>query len=189
MLNSSCCMKFLRLLFLGMLISNTSLSQAVNKWLLKQGTISFKSEAPLELIQAKSSELKGLIIIADNSYAFTVNNSSFKGFNSSLQEEHFNENYMESNKFPRSTFKGKIVDPVDFSKDGKYEVRAKGKLQIHGIEKDRIIKSVIEVKGNTMTVVSKFSVLLEDYDITIPKVVHQKIAEEINIEVNAVFEK
>ncbi|MFN5705596.1 MAG: YceI family protein [bacterium] len=182
-------MKFLKLLFLGMLLSNIAVSQTVNKWLLKQGNISFKSEAPLELIQAKSTELKGLILSTDLTYAFTVNNSSFKGFNSALQEEHFNENYMESNKFPRSTFKGKIVDPIDFSKDGKYEVRAKGKLQIHGIEKDRIIKSVVEVKGNMLIITSKFTVLLEDYDISIPKVVHQKIAEEINIEVKATFEK
>jgi hypothetical protein len=182
-------MKFLKLLFLGMLLSNIAVSQTVNKWLLKQGNISFKSEAPLELIQAKSTELKGLILSTDLTYAFTVNNSSFKGFNSALQEEHFNENYMESNKFPRSTFKGKIVDPIDFSKDGKYEVRAKGKLQIHGIEKDRIIKSVVEVKGNMLIIASKFTVLLEDYDISIPKVVHQKIAEEINIEVKATFEK
>ncbi len=172
-----------------MLLSNIAVSQTVNKWLLKQGNISFKSEAPLELIQAKSTELKGLILSTDLTYAFTVNNSSFKGFNSALQEEHFNENYMESNKFPRSTFKGKIVDPIDFSKDGKYEVRAKGKLQIHGIEKDRIIKSVVEVKGNMLIIASKFTVLLEDYDISIPKVVHQKIAEEINIEVKATFEK
>lgn len=182
-------MNFLKLLILGILINNVSIAQVINKYMLKQGSIVFKSEAPLELIQAKSTELKGLILTNDLSYAFTVNNSSFKGFNSSLQEEHFNENYMESTKFPRSSFKGKIVDPIDLSKDGKYEVRAKGKLQIHGIEKDRIIKSIIEVKGNLLIITSKFVVLLEDYDITIPKVVHQKIAEEINVEVKAVFEK
>lgn len=172
-----------------MLLSVGAYSQTVNKWLLKKGSITFKSEAPLELIQAKSDELKGLILSADLSYAFTVDNSSFKGFNSALQEEHFNENYIESSKFPRSSFKGKIVDPVDFSKEGKYEVRAKGKLQIHGVEKDRIIKTTLEVKKEVIIVSSKFNILLEDYNITIPKVVHQKIAEEINIEVKAVFEK
>lgn len=182
-------MKFLKLLLLGILVSFMSLAQSVNKYMLKQGNIVFKSEAPLELIQAKSNELRGLILTDDLSYAFTVSNSSFKGFNSALQEEHFNENYMESSKYPRSSFKGKIVDPIDLSKDGKYEVRAKGKLQIHGVEKDRIIKSTVEVKGNIITISSKFVVLLEDHDITIPKVVHQKIAEEINVEVKAVFEK
>ncbi|MDX5346396.1 MAG: YceI family protein, partial [Hymenobacteraceae bacterium] len=155
----------------------------------KDGSIYFKSDAPLELIEAKSAKLKGIINPAEQTYAFTVSNNSFEGFNSALQREHFNENYMESLKYPNSTFTGKIIDPVDFSQNGEYTVRAKGKLNIHGVEQERIIKSVVQVKDGEVQVHSRFSVLLQDHGIMIPKIVYQKIAEEIFVEINAVFVK
>ncbi|NDK56637.1 YceI family protein [Pontibacter sp. BT213] len=152
---------------------------------IKEGRIHFKSEAPLELIEASSAKLKGLIKTDDQTFAFSVANESFEGFNSALQREHFNENYMESTRYPNCTFAGKIIEPVDFSKDGTYTVRAKGKLAVHGVEVERIIKSALTIKGGIITIQSEFIVPLQEHNITIPKIVYQKIAEEISVEINA----
>lgn len=156
---------------------------------IKDGSVYFKSDAPLELIEARSSKLKGLIDIEKQTFAFSVLSESFEGFNSALQREHFNENYLESNKYPKSTFSGKIIEKVDLSKDSEYIVRAKGKLMIHGVEQERIIRSTITVKKGIVSIHSSFTVLLQEHNITIPRVVHQKIAEEISVEINAVAMK
>jgi hypothetical protein len=150
-----------------------------------KGKVHFKSEAPLELIQAESDALDGLINFGKETFAFTVSIKSFQGFNSALQQEHFNENYLESTKFQRATFSGKLIEKVDILTDGEYIVRAKGKLNIHGVEQERIIRSTIYVKSGTITIQSKFSVLLQDHNIAIPKVVQHKIAEEIFVSLQA----
>lgn len=158
---------------------------AQSRYEIKQGTVKFRSEAPLELIQAESKELKGLIDFADGSFAFTMSMTSFQGFNSALQREHFNENYMESEKFPKATFAGRMIDPPDPQKVGEYTVRAKGKLTIHGVEHERIIQSRMNVATDGISIYAAFTVLLQEHDITIPKVVQQKIAEEISVEIKA----
>lgn len=150
------------------------------------GTVYFRSDAPLELIEARSSKLKGLLDTEKQTFVFTVPSASFEGFNSVLQREHFNENYLESDKYPKSVFSGKIIEKVDLTKDGEYTVRAKGKLTIHGIEQERIIRSTIKVKNGAVSIHSAFTVLLQEHNITIPRVVQQKIAEEIKVEINAV---
>ncbi|MHC1777388.1 MAG: YceI family protein [Lentimicrobium sp.] len=153
------------------------------------GVISIKSDAPLELIEASSNQMKGVIDITGRSFSFSVNNRSFKGFNSQLQQEHFYENYIEAGKYPQSTFKGKIIEQVDLSVDGDYQVRAKGVLSIHGIDQERIIKADIKVKRGRIQVSSSFTVPLSDHNITIPKIVYQKIAEEVVVSVSAGFTK
>ena len=104
-------------------------------------------------------------------------------------QEHFNENYMESSKYPRSEFKGEIADinSVNFNKDGNYNVKATGKLTIHGVTKNVSIPGTITVKGNTATLNSKFNVKTADYNINIPKVVEGKIAKEIEVTVNSIL--
>ena len=154
----------------------------------KNGTIQFKSDAPLELIEARSVKLKGVINAAEQTFAFSVPNNTFEGFNSALQREHFNENFMESTKFPNSSFAGKIIETIDFSADGTYNVRAKGKLLVHGVEPERIIKATLQIKKGVITVSSGFSVPLADHNLTIPKIVNQKIAEEIQVELNALLQ-
>jgi polyisoprenoid-binding protein YceI len=149
------------------------------------GSVAFRSDAPLELIEAKSDDLKGLIDFGNETFAFTINMSSFDGFNSALQREHFNENYMESVKYPRATFAGKMIEKVDITKDGDYVVRAKGKLNIHGVEQERIIRSLVNVKSGVVTIQSQFSVLLQEHNIGVPKVVQYKIAEEIYVDIQA----
>ncbi len=156
---------------------------------VQKGGISFTSDAPLELIEARSNELKGLIDTDQNSFAFTIDMTTFQGFNSPLQKEHFNENYLETKAYRKATFAGKIIETVDLTKDGTYAVRAKGKLDLHGVSNERIIKSEVTVKGGKFRVRSNFTVLLAEHDIAIPKIVHQKIAEEIKVVVDAEFEK
>ena len=149
------------------------------------GSISFTSNAPLEIIKASSGEMKGLIEESKKSFSFRVAYQSFSGFNSGLQQEHFNEKYMESERFSEANFDGIIADEIDFSKTGTYTVNAKGKLNIHGVAKDRTIKSTLTVSNEMIHVESKFIVLLDDYNIRIPKIVTQKIATEIVVEVKA----
>lgn len=149
------------------------------------GQVHFKSDAPLELIEAESDALKGLIDFYNQTFAFTIPVNSFKGFNSALQKEHFNENYMESDQYPRATFAGKMIEKVDISQPGEYIVRAKGKLTIHGVEQERIIRATIRVVGESISIQAAFSVLLQEHNITIPKVVQHKIAEEIFVDIRA----
>jgi len=152
------------------------------------GKIFFKSDATLEIIQARSNKLRGAIDPSNNTFAWSVETSSFSGFNSPLQREHFNENYLESSKYPKITFTGKIIEKIDFQTDGKYTVRAKGKLVAHGVEQERIIRSELEVQGKKLRIRSQFTVPLTDHNISIPHIVHQKIAEEVSLSVEADLE-
>ncbi|MEM9987650.1 MAG: YceI family protein [Bacteroidota bacterium] len=153
-------------------------------YLTNQGQVVFRSEAPLELIQATSQELRGAIDASKNSFAFTIPMSSFHGFNSPLQEEHFCEKFLECHRHSKATFLGRILEEVDFSQPGTYEIRAKGKLSIHGVTEERIIRSRLTVGEDGLTVQSDFSVRLADHDVRIPQVVYQKIAEDISVKVS-----
>jgi hypothetical protein len=154
---------------------------------ITQGSAKFISDAPLELIQAQSLKLTGLLNISDRSFAFSMPMRSFEGFNSELQRTHFNENYVESVKYPNATFEGKIIEDIDFSVPGTYDVRGKGKFVVHGVEQVRIIKCHLVVQKNNIAVTSKFSVMLADHNIKIPTVVSKKITEEIAVEIKIVL--
>lgn len=160
---------------------------AQKKFAVDKGEISFASNAQLEMIKATSKELKGIIDPASNQFAFRVNVLSFQGFNSSLQREHFNESYLESEKVPTASFSGKIIEKIDFANDGVYEVRAKGDLDIHGQKQTRIIKSKLTIKNGTLSFEAYFIVPLSDHDISIPRIVNQKIATEIEVSIKAVM--
>ncbi len=164
-------------------------AQEVAIYEIKEGSVYFKSDAPLEMIEANSEALKGLIDFENETFAFTVAIGSFEGFNSSLQREHFNENYLESARYPRATFSGKMIEKADVSQNGEYVIRAKGKLVIHGVEQERIIRTVLQVKDGIVHIHAPFTVLLQEHNISIPKVVYQKIAEQINVEIKAVAVK
>src|SRR5690349_20272749 len=151
------------------------------KYSTNKGEVSFASNAELELIRARSGETQGLIDPLTNQFAFSVAIQTFKGFNSDLQRQHFNDNYMESSKYPRATFAGKIIEQLDFDKDSTYVVRAKGELDIHGQKQSRIIRSKVTVKKGSLQIESDFTVPLADHNIAIPKIVNQKIASEIEV--------
>lgn len=173
------------ILFCFLILLSSNVSAPPMLYSVNSGTITFRSDAPLELIKASSNQLKGVFNAEKKQFAFTLNVNTFKGFNSPLQQEHFNENYLESNKFPRASFDGKIIEDVDLKKNGFYNVRAKGNLTVHGVVQERIIKCELSVKNNIVSIKSNFTVLLADHNITIPKVVHEKLASEIKIEVKA----
>lgn len=172
-------------LFLVIMLLCPVLLNAQQIFEVSSGTVSFHSDAPKELISASSSGLKGIIDVPKKTFAFKIGISSFMGFNSPLQREHFNENYMETSVFPEAAFLGKIIEDADLSKEGTYVVRAKGKLRIHGIEQERIIRSVVTNRNGKLVIKSDFTVLLADHDIKIPMVVSNKLAPEISVSVNA----
>jgi polyisoprenoid-binding protein YceI len=181
-------MKYLPLLLLSISTTLFGFIQGDKIFSVKTGKISFQSEAPFETIKASSEEVRGLLDLQKKVFAFRVKMETFNGFNSALQKEHFNENYIESNKYPEATFTGKIIEDTDLSKDGSYVIRAKGNFTIHGISQERIIKSDVTVREGKLTIKSAFTVLLADHNIPIPKVVKDKLSGEINVQVNCHLE-
>lgn len=175
-------MRFVIIVILISLLSINSYAQDL--YAVSGGEVEFTSDAPLELIEASSDKLTGLLKISDRSFAFRVEMRSFEGFNSSLQKTHFNENYMESGKYPHTIFQGKIIEEIDFKKPGTYNVRGKGSFNCHGLKQERIIKCKLIVSPSDIKVKTEFTVLLDDHNIKIPSVVSQKIAEEILITVD-----
>ncbi len=161
--------------------------KAQNLYVSKNASAEFLSVAPLETIYAKSTKLKGIIDIQNRSFAFEIPMNSFDGFNSPLQKTHFNENYLESTKYPKAKFTGKIIEEIDFSKPGEYQIRAKGKMLIHGKEEVMTISGKISITQNSFKILSVFSIFLKNFDISIPPIVNQKIADEIKVTVKAEF--
>lgn len=153
----------------------------------QEGTITFTSEAPLEIISASSRKMEGVIDALALSFAFVVPIRSFEGFNNGLQQQHFYENYLETNKYPTASYSGKIIEQLDLSKPGTYQVRAKGQLNIHGRSKERIIKVEVISTGSELKVSSQFLVPLVDHQIEVPRIVNQKIAQEINVSVQCIL--
>jgi len=171
-------MKILILLVLGAFlpVKNTEL------YTVREGEVKFTSNAPLELIQAETYQVLGLVNTEKNTFVFKVPMASFEGFNSPLQREHFNENYVESSKYPSSIFKGKILDEINLEMDGYYDnVPVRGQFTIHGIEKERELLADIEVKNNVIKIESSFLVPLADHNIKIPRIVSRKLATQINV--------
>ncbi len=151
------------------------------------GTISFISEAPLEIISATSKKMEGVIDATALSFAFAVGIRTFEGFNNGLQQQHFYENYLETDKYPTATYSGKIIEHVDLTKPGTYQVRAKGQLNIHGRSKERILKVELISTGSEVKVSATFLVPLVDHQIEVPRIVNQKIAQEISVAVNGIL--
>jgi polyisoprenoid-binding protein YceI len=168
-----------------MLVMGASSSLAQIRYFITTSRLAFTSAAPLETIKAQSTSMRGVLDATNRTFAFRVDNQSFKGFNSALQREHFNENYLESDQFPESTFSGKIIDDIDFTKPGTYIVRAKGMLTLRGVARERIIRSTVIVTKELLIIKADFNVLLDDHNIRIPRIVYQKIAPEIQINMNA----
>lgn len=170
-----------------LLVSTISIS-AQDLYKATDGEISFFSEAPVENISAINKDVKALINAKNAEVAFIVTNVGFK-FEKPLMEEHFNENYMESHKYKVSVFKGKIIDEVDFTKDGTYEVTAKGTLDIHGVTVEREIKGTLTISNGKINLTTEFDVALKDHKIKIPSVVVKNIAEVVKVTVNINFAK
>jgi polyisoprenoid-binding protein YceI len=170
--------RVLRIFIFGVFLSLVLFSNAQSFFEMNGGVIKFESEALLENITATSNQTKGIVNIAQNTFAFSVEINSFKGFNSDLQKEHFNENYLESDIYTKSTFTGKLIDKFDPTK-ATQTIRSKGQLEIHGVKQERIISVTLVKSGNNYTLSADFNVLLADFGISVPRIVNQKIAEII----------
>lgn len=169
---------------LVVLLAFSSVAFAQNRFFTKTGHIDFFSHTAIEDIKADNDQVTSFLDIATGDMVFSVLTRSFQ-FAKPLMQEHFNENYVESEKFPKATFEGKISDlkAVDFLKSGKYPVKVAGKLSIHGVTKEIVAAGDLTVDGNKILAESVFSISPEEYDIRIPSVVRKNIAETIRITV------
>jgi len=168
------------ILFLSGLFSETD----AQKYITRNGYIGFYSQTPLEDIKADNNQVASVLDISTGDIVFQVLIKSFR-FDKALMQEHFNENYMESDKYPRSTFTGKIagIDKIDLSVNGLKEVTVEGDLTIRDVTKKVTAKGTIGVDGGSLTAESKFIVSPEDYGIKIPSVVRNNIAKTIEVTV------
>lgn len=166
----------------------STITFAQNQWICRKGETSFFSETPLENIVAVNKNVISLIDFTKGEIAVKMTMTDFK-FQNHLMEEHFNENYMESEKYPTGSFSGKFQEPVDISKNGTYDISAKGQLTMHGVQKERIMKGKLIVNNNEITLISDFDVALKDYKIEVPTLVITKIAEVISVKDRFVFSK
>jgi hypothetical protein len=146
--------------------------------------VTFFSKSPLEDIDAKNNSIVAVMNTASKDVQIQIVIKGFV-FKSALMQEHFNENYMESEKFPLSTFKGKINEVVDYTKDGVTKVTANGKLEMHGVTKEVSLMGTITVKENAVIIDARFQVKLEDYNIKVPSLYVKNIAETIDVTFNS----
>ncbi len=171
-------------------LSVVALNAFADKYLTKTGKVIFTSKTPLELIEGTNKSVATLVDAQNGSIDFIIQIKSFV-FDRQLLQEHFNENYMESDKIPKASFKGTITNlaSINFAKDGEYKAEVAGKMSIHGVVKDVKNMGKIIVKGNAITLISEFSILLSDYNIAIPGAVKDKISKDVKVSVNCVLEK
>lgn len=170
--------------FVFALIFFTTIAQS-QKLYTKNGSVSFFSSTKMEDIKADNNQVLCVLNTQTGELQFSLLNKGFH-FAKALMEEHFNENYIESNKFPKSAFKGTITDisKVNFTTDGTYPVNVKGDLTMHGVTKNISASGNIIVKGGKATAASKFIAKLADYNISIPGAVKNNISQSIEITVN-----
>jgi polyisoprenoid-binding protein YceI len=172
-----------RLFLLAFLLNIVLLANA-QKYMTKNGYIGFLSQTPMETIKADNNQVVGVMDVATGEMVFQALIKSFH-FDRALMEEHFNENYMESDKIPKATFKGKITNlsSVDFTKNGTYEITVEGDLTIHDVTNKISTKGTIEVVSGGLNASSKFKIVPEDYKINIPGVVREKIDKNLEVTV------
>jgi hypothetical protein len=168
-----------------------SLTQAshAQTYLTKNGKITFFSKTALENIDAVNNQAVSVINSQTGSVAFSVLINGFL-FKKALMQEHFNENYMESTKFPKATFNGKMADlsKVNFTKDGTYTVNVTGDLMIHGVTNKVTTPASITITGKKITAAAVFKVVPADYKISIPKIVEDNISKTIEIKIDCKYD-
>jgi len=167
-----------------------TLNLSAQKYITQTGNIRFFSKTPVEHIEAFNNQVSGVLNTDNGEMAFSLLMKAFS-FEKALMQEHFNEKYVESSKYPKATFKGTIVD---FSKnkltEKTMEVKVKGTLTMHGVSKDIEVKGTLQ-KTSKGTIIGKsvFTVNLNDFKIKVPSTVRKNIADNIEINVNMNYEK
>jgi polyisoprenoid-binding protein YceI len=175
-----------KILFIAML-TLCQVTQA-QKLITKTGHVWFYSKTPVEEIEAHNRQAVSTLDPATGEVVFMLLIKSFE-FKRALMQEHFNENYLESDKFPKASFKGKItnLDKINFKKDGIYNTEVSGDMTMHNVTKPLTAKGTLEVKGGTVIANAKFLTTAHDWDIEIPTVVEDKIAKQIEVTVEATY--
>jgi hypothetical protein len=155
------------------------------KYAAEKSTITFFSNAAIEDITATNKKASSIFNSSNNEIVFSVPISEFQ-FAKSLMQEHFNEKYMESDKYPKATFQG-VIQNFDIKKRETQNARAVGKLTIHGNTNDVELPGTVEFKDEKLIMRSKFMVKLVDYKIEIPQLLWQNIAEQVEVTVEFIF--
>lgn len=166
-------------------LQNTAYSQ--QRYKIVSPSVNFFAGTPLEDIDGTSDKLVGVLVADKSEFAFRIAMNSFQ-FPRALMQEHYNENYLETAKFPNADFKGVIEGEVDWETNGEYEVVAKGEFTIHGISKMYEIPALIKIVDKVKSLEATFEILLEDHDIKRPKIVMLKIADSAEVTVKANLE-
>ncbi|MFC2176549.1 YceI family protein [Bacteroidota bacterium] len=176
----------LLLLSVSLLAVSTTFAQ---KQFTRSAKTRFFSDTELEKIEATNHQVTSIVDLAKNEMVFSVLMKSFE-FEKALMQEHFNEKYVESDKFPKAQFKGKYTSekPIDLKQNGNYPVSVKGTMSMHGVNKEVVASGTFSVTGGKMSGKAVFKLKLSDFDIEIPGVVSDKIAEELTIYVDASYE-
>lgn len=170
------------------LIASCSTLALAQKYFTKDGKVSFYSDTPMEKIEAHNTKAASVIDVSSGQLEFAVLIKAFQ-FEKALMQEHFNENYMESNTYPKATFKGKVADPsaLKLDQDGTYQAQVTGDLTIHGVTKAVSSPATFTVKNGQIVGVASFTIQVEDYGIKIPAIVKEKIAKEVKIDVESQY--
>lgn len=150
----------------------------------KNGSVKLLGKAPKETITASSQTLRAKIDIASREFNFRQNLNQFAFSQGDLQKKDAEEMYWETDKYPNADFKGKIINDVDLSKDGTYNVTAVGKFSMHGVAKDVKVPATIKVSNGILSLNSKLKIFLSDYNIKIPRLVVLKVAEEFEADIS-----
>jgi polyisoprenoid-binding protein YceI len=174
----------MRTVILIFFLSSYFINSDAQIFMTTAGKVQFFSETPLENISAVNSNVSSLINTNTDSVFVRMKQTGFV-FKNALMQEHFNENYMESTKYPLATFRGKINEKVDYTQDGVYPVTSTGKFALHGVEKMESIKGTLTVKDHTLHLKAELMVHTADFKIEIPKLVFSKIAEDIKVNMSA----
>ena len=176
-------MKWLLLLNITLLFSFSATAQT--KYYTKAGTISFYSKSALENIEATNNKVVGIWDVGTGQIEFAVLMKGFE-FEKALMQEHFNENYVESDKYPKATFKGTIENSksILLTADNLITVKVTGALTMHGVTNPVNTTATMTIKNGAISAASKFIITLADYKITIPSVVADKINKTITISIS-----
>ena len=170
----------MRLILICLLFSTQLIAQ---QYYTNKGKVSFFSEAPIENISAINEDVSAIVDSQTGGFAFRLKIEDFT-FPNSLMQEHFNESYLESEKYPLSTFTGVIDNFSNLDLSTKQNLKVYGSLSMHGISKDAQMKATAQMINDELHISSTFDVALEDYDIDIPKIMMYKIAEVIQVVVD-----
>lgn len=158
---------------------------AQNRFYADKSMVTFFSDGVIEDIKATNNTVTSIFDLTKMDVAFLVKVKDFQ-FEKKLMQIHFNEKYMETEKFPKSTFVGSITG-FNPAKAGVQQVTAAGKLFIHGISRDVKIPGTLEKKGSNLLLRSKFMLKLADYNITIPQIIWNNVAEDVEVELDFTY--